>query len=121
MHTLCKAYQEHRRPSHAAYLQELPRRVPNFHAATPVGPNQGSGEVLRDPEEGEMILARGGAGPGKESWGKWHIIGPLIQVRCVLVDMVSTTSRGKSVSKYLMVGNPVGWLGGRKWAHFSER
>lgn len=44
--------------------------------------------MLRDPEEREMILARGAAGPGKESWGKWHLIGPLIQVRCVPVGMV---------------------------------
>lgn len=65
-----------------------PRHVPNSHAAKSVGPNRGSGEVLRDPEEREMILARGGRRPGKESRSKWPLIGPLIQVRRILVDVV---------------------------------
>ena len=52
--------------------QGTPRHAHNFHAAKFDHPNGGSGEVLQDPEEGEMTLARGGTGSGKESWGWWH-------------------------------------------------
>lgn len=38
-------------------------------SASPIG---GSGEVLWGPVEGEVTLTSGGAGPGKESRGKWH-------------------------------------------------